>query len=116
MHVKRCLPVICILVAAISPRTVADPPFFTGLGDLPGGIFGSYAYSVSGDGLVAVGFSQSASGAEAFRWTLQGGMVGLGDLPGGTFDSLALDASADGSVIVGHSYSATRQMARGVQK
>ncbi len=48
-----------------------------------------------------VGWSFSASGREAFRWTSGGGMVGLGDIPGGGFESLAHGVSADGSVIVG---------------
>ena len=91
--------------------SLADPPFFMGLGDLPGGTFESSAYDISGDGLVVVGMSQSGSGPQAFRWTLQGGIVGIGDLPGGSFNSLALDVSADGSVIVGHAHDATRQVA-----
>ena len=53
-----------------------------GLGDLPGGTFISPAHGVSSDGSVVVGFSNSALGQEAFRWTSGGGMVGLGDLPG----------------------------------
>ena len=40
-----------------------------GLGDLPGGSFHSAGYGVSADGATVVGHSQSASGAEAFRWT-----------------------------------------------
>ena len=92
-----------------------------GLGDLPGGSFGSRAWGVSADGSVVVGRSRSASGGEAFRWTdLNGnGLVdpnekldyhpefGLGDLPGGGFESWAFGVSADGSVVVGHSFSAS---------
>lgn len=56
-----------------------------GLGDFPGGEFGSQAYGVSADGSVVVGFGAPAAPSffEAFRWTSAGGMVGLGDLPGG---------------------------------
>jgi probable HAF family extracellular repeat protein len=74
---------------------------FQGLGDLPGGSFYSRAYSVSSDGSVVVGSSESASGWEAFRWTSGSGMSGLGDLPGGCFGSWAYGVSSDGSVIVG---------------
>ena len=79
-----------------------------GLGDLPGGVFDSYANAVSGDGLVVVGQSVSASSSvnnnyEAFRWTSSGGMVGLGDLAGGSFGSSATGASDDGAVVVGFS-------------
>jgi probable HAF family extracellular repeat protein len=84
---------------------------FTGLGDLPGGAFLSYASKVSDDGSVVVGFSVISSdpngieahGFEAFRWTADGSMVGLGDLPGGRFSSNGWDVSADGSVVVGES-------------
>ncbi|MCO6044062.1 hypothetical protein NG895_09085 [Aeoliella sp. ICT_H6.2] len=73
-----------------------------GLGYLPGGSLDSIATSISADGLVVVGRSDSSSGSsEAFRWTLGDGMTGLGDLPGGDFNSAASDASADGRVIVG---------------
>lgn len=82
-----------------------------GLGDLPGGssLVGenfSWAQGVSFDGSTVVGYSQSANGQEAFRWTQATGMVGLGDLPGGTFSSIANVVSADGSVVGGGSNSA----------
>jgi len=73
-----------------------------GLGDLPGGAFGSSAIATSVDGTVIVGFGSSALGDEAFRWTLSGGMVGLGDLAGGLFQSYAQAVSADGSIVVGY--------------
>jgi probable HAF family extracellular repeat protein len=77
-----------------------------GLGDFPGGDpisgFDSFAFGVSGDGLVVVGEGISgATGREAFRWTASGGMVGIGDLPTGGFESSARSASFDGSVVVG---------------
>lgn len=79
---------------------------FSGLGDLAGGGFSSTALGVSGDGSVVVGYSESTSGTEAFRWTQAGGMVGLGDLAGGWFDSHANGVNNDGSVVVGNSNSA----------
>ncbi|OHE00866.1 MAG: hypothetical protein A3K14_04570 [Sulfurimonas sp. RIFCSPLOWO2_12_FULL_36_74] len=75
-----------------------------GLGDLTGGIFKSEAYAISADGSVVVGYSRSADGDEAFRWT-EAGMIGLGDLAGGIFKSEAFSANADGSVVVGYSRS-----------
>ena len=74
-----------------------------GLGDLPGGDFFSEARAVSADGTVVAGFSSTALGFEAFRWTSGGGMVGLGDLPGGIFSSRALGVSADGTRVLGFS-------------
>ena len=97
-----------------------------GLGYLPGGSR-CYAYGVSFDGKVVVGYSDSASlekpvhkktggGSkdydldtlhdEAFRWTAQGGMVGLGCLPGGS-NSTAHAVSSNGKVIVGGGDSAS---------
>ena len=52
-------------------------------------------------GAAIVGVSDSASGTQAFRWTLSDGMVGLGDIAGGDFSSQAFAVSADGSIIVG---------------
>jgi probable HAF family extracellular repeat protein len=94
----------CSMIAA--PQSLlASPWSFQGLGDLPGGTFGSQANGVSADGSVVVGRGSSASGLEAFRWTRGGGMVGLGYLPraGFSFISEGFGASADGSVIVGYS-------------
>ncbi len=79
---------------------------FQGLGDLPGGTFGSRALGVSADGLTVVGWSSITSGNEAFHWTSGGGMVGLGDLPGSSFLSIAYGISADGSTVVGQGKSA----------
>jgi probable HAF family extracellular repeat protein len=80
---------------------------FTPHGDLAGGDIQSAAYAISADGKAVVGQSISASGQEAFRWTVSGGMVGLGDLPGGgSITGNALGVSADGKVVVGQSDSA----------
>jgi probable HAF family extracellular repeat protein len=66
----------------------------------------SIAHGVAADGSVVVGQGNLSvvSGVvlgEAFRWTMEAGMVGLGDLPGGTGNSVAYQVSADGSVVVG---------------
>jgi probable HAF family extracellular repeat protein len=75
------------------------------LGFLPGGGYSSAATAVSAEGSVVVGYSDSASGSEAFRWTAATKMVGLGYLnpaPHGN-QSHANAVSADGSVVVGSS-------------
>ena len=94
-----------------------------GLGDLQGGNFFSRASDVSSDGLVVVGRSASTNsslegfpitdqrGTEAFRWTVETGMVGLGDLPGGNFFSRAFAVSGDGSIVIGLSESELGQEA-----
>ena len=94
------------LGAGISPLAYAAGSF-TGLGDLPGGSFGSYARAT--DGVYVVGGSYSALGEEAFYWTQAGGMIGMGDLPGGFFSSFATGISPMGLglAVVGQGYSAS---------
>jgi len=90
------------LAVGLWPRSqaLADEPFFTGIGDLPGGSFSSDAINVSGNGSLVVGQSASdLSYKEPFRWQ-RGVMTGLGLLEGAVFGT-AEDASYDGSVIVG---------------
>jgi probable HAF family extracellular repeat protein len=95
-------PYVLIVAVALSPTSASGSPWFSGVGDLPGGAGYSDVLGISGDGAVVVGDSTSSSGvSEAFRWTVTGGIVGLGDLSGGSFQSYAAAASADGSVIAG---------------
>ncbi len=91
-----------IFVAFGAVSAASAEAMFMGLGDLPGGIFFSFASAVSADGSVAVGWSRSAQGQHAFRWE-NGVMTDLGVLPG-TDTSAANATSADGSVVVGYSY------------
>lgn len=83
-------------------------PAFQGLGFLDIG-YESRAYGVSGDGLVVVGYSGSASGREAFIWDDTNGMRSLRDvlandcgldLTGWTL-TVAQRISDDGLTIVG---------------
>jgi probable HAF family extracellular repeat protein len=98
---RTAFSVLSFMLFAAGVAPSAPAASFQGLGDLPGGTFGSWAYSVSVDGKVVVGNSRSTNGTEAFRWTVDTGMVGLGDLPGGVFYSEATGVSADGTVVVG---------------
>jgi probable HAF family extracellular repeat protein len=78
----------------------------TWLGTL-GGLW-SWAYGVSADGSVVVGWLHNAAGLlRAFRWTVDGGMQDLGTL--GSYYSWAYGVSADGSVVVGEAENADRQ-------
>ncbi len=107
-------PRICHILGAIFYLAVADSahapagviPSFQGLGDLPGGVYGSGATAVSADGLVVVGGAVATSNNqdEAFRWTASTGMVGLGDFPGGNTASDAFGVSGDGSVVIGSGF------------
>jgi T5SS/PEP-CTERM-associated repeat protein/probable HAF family extracellular repeat protein len=86
---------------------VAQAAKFVGLSDLPGGTFNSEVIGVSANGSVVAGMGISASGAEAFRWTSERGMISLGDLVGGGVDGRAEAVSADGSVVAGRGSSAS---------
>jgi len=92
--------IIILTIPAIAYLTT-NAASFRGLSDLPGGSFLSVAMGVSSNGQVVVGYSSSANGTEAVRWTPTNGLVGLGDLPGGTFSSFANAISPEGAVIVG---------------
>jgi probable HAF family extracellular repeat protein len=83
----------------------ADAATFTGIGDLPAGVFFSTALGVSSDGSTVVG-QGNGSIEEAFRWSAANGMEGIGELLGGDQASHAEAVSADGSVVVGRSHSA----------
>ena len=63
------------------------------------GAHSSEAKAVSQNGSVVVG----ESGARAFRWTSEDGMLDLGVLPGHSYGS-ASAVSANGAVVVGRSY------------
>ncbi len=110
MHLQR-ISIALVLLILVPAR--AGAALFFGLGDLPGEGFHSEATAVSADGLTVVGWSESTSGIEAFRWDRTNGMVGLGGIEGGPAPipvyplSKALGVSADGSVIVGEGVSAT---------
>jgi probable HAF family extracellular repeat protein len=99
--VLTALLAIGVLRMAGNGRSPTTSDRFTGLGDLLGGFFDSFAYGVSADGTAVVGYSNSAAGMEAFRWTPGNGMAGLG------FPQ-AFAASADGSVVVGYRHLANR--------
>lgn len=73
----------------------------TGLGDLTGGMFMSYARGINNHGVICGWGSVRLrnNGIEAFRWTAEGGMVGLGDLPGGETRSVALAVNDAGYMV-----------------
>lgn len=104
---KKSKVTLAILIAAAaamgmyaeqeSDRTPASPRF-AGLGELAEGLTYSVVNGISADGKSVVGYSHSAKGMEAFRWTAADGMKGLG------FQN-ALATSEDGSVVVGQTVS-----------
>jgi probable HAF family extracellular repeat protein len=108
---RTYLLVILFSVSLTSPL-VGQVISFTPLGHLPGTVppqnnrFG-YAFGISGDGSAVAGWSSSAQGSRAYRWTAAGGMVDLGTIPG-TSSSRAEHISSDGKVVVGTSGGAFR--------
>src|SRR5258705_221149 len=92
---------LALLLCASAVSASVMTASLQGLGDPPAGAFSSKAYHVSSDGSTIVGYGNSASGQEAFHWTIATGLVGLGDFPGGSFESAAQAVSSDGSIVVG---------------
>lgn len=74
----------------------------TGMGDLAGGAFNSWATGVNSDGSVVVGSGTSSSGTLAVRWQ-SGTLTALPQLPGGVGNSTAWSVSGNGNAVVGHS-------------
>jgi probable HAF family extracellular repeat protein len=98
MKTKSILAVVMVLVVAFVPISFSTAASFQGLGFLPG-VDNSYAFAVSADGNVVVGYSEN----EAFRWTASEGIRSIGFLLAEyPIDySIATGVSADGSVVVG---------------
>ncbi len=65
----------------------------------------SYAYGISGDGLVIVGASGGQAYDTACRWTQATGMQNLGSIAAGQ-PSFASDASTNGAIVFGYGYEA----------
>ena len=97
----------------VCPHALAGASF-QGLGDLPGGGWGSTVTAISADGSTVIGQSIydtiSIRGRadwaiqdlwQPFRWTHQGGMAGLG-VPGAQQQRFVGGISGDGSIIVGY--------------
>jgi probable HAF family extracellular repeat protein len=100
---RNPLVAILMVVGAIAlPRASQSESSFQGVGDLPGGAFGSRATAVSSDGRFVVGDSEFAPrGVGAlFRWTAESGMERLTDATV-LVRSQANGVSRDGTVIAG---------------
>lgn len=93
-----CLPIV-FLVPSAAGQT------FQGLGHLPGREVLSSANGMTSDGLLLVGYAESATESEAWMWRASTGLLGLGDLPGGAFRGWADGIARDGTAIVGTSES-----------
>jgi len=100
---SRCVVLFFPLLPAVA---AVGQPFFSGVGDLPGGGFLSEANAISADGSTVVGgsivggsgFSQLYA---AYRWTQDGGTEPIFDQSGGGASVRANAVSADGTIIVG---------------
>ena len=99
--------VLSFLIAAAlfhhTPDTKADPPSFTGLGELVGEEISGIPTGVSGDGSVIVGPNGKTA---AFRWSANTGLIDL-DMGSGqnllqmVFEGFSPRVSQDGFTVVG---------------
>lgn len=87
----------CVTSAGAQPQVYHIPSL------QPGGAGVSNVLGISANGIFVVGAASSpnTANAEAYRWSVAGGIQGLGDLNGGQFNSFATKVSADGSVVTG---------------
>lgn len=96
---KKTLLLMAMSLSGLTSYTVKSADL------IDAGTFGggqSYAYAISANGAVLVGFSRIPDGtAHAFKYTESGGAVDLGTLGGDR--SIATAVSADGEVVVGES-------------
>jgi probable HAF family extracellular repeat protein len=103
MYLRIVLCIACPGILTAVSNSIAAPPSFMGLGNVPPGSgFMGEVYGISGNGTVGVGAYDSGTAIAAVRYTLAGGMVALGHLRGGSFAG-ARAASSDGTVLVGFS-------------
>jgi uncharacterized membrane protein len=100
--------ILALLVAMAAGGVVHGQVSFTGLGDLPGGLFYSWGSSVSADGRAVVGRSNGVAGSvasyHAIRWTREGGMEAVSLPAQWAFGSYAVGTSQDGSVVAGNAF------------
>jgi probable HAF family extracellular repeat protein len=95
LTVAATLFVISAMFSTESHEAVSPSRYFSGLGDLKGGVVHGAARGISADGAVVVGYSISDVGMQAFRWTRAKGME---PLP--LVDATAV--TSDGETIVGY--------------
>lgn len=112
-HTASALAAGVTMAAAISSAFAGQSSgvTFTPLGDLHGGDFYSVAGAVSADGRFIVGWSKSASGEDAFRWSRGGGLEMLAHAPAAQA-SHPSSVSDDGSVVVGRTFVPTSRAYR----
>ncbi|MEK6675132.1 MAG: hypothetical protein AABZ47_05680 [Planctomycetota bacterium] len=93
---------LLISIATCSP-VLGEQARLEPIGVLPGGYTASFAFDISANGEVVVGYCDATGNVgQAFRWTLKDGIEALPWLtPGVDQRSDAYAVSADGSVIVG---------------
>ena len=56
---RSALHRLALLATALTAASASAQPLFQGLGDLPGGSFESWAWTVSADGSVVIGMGSS---------------------------------------------------------
>lgn len=98
---RSLLPSV-LLTSLLAAPAAAGNARFVGIGDLPGGTYGSQGCMVTDSGIV-YGEANGPDGTEAVLWTEAGGLVPLGDLPGGLYVSHAWSGAEDGSIAAGFS-------------
>lgn len=99
--IRKLVLVALGLAVCLGDAALAGQPSFLGLGDLPGGTYGSAAKGVSIDGTVVTGWSSGWVGTEAFVWSSREGLrpIGTLDESNGVNFSVGYGVSRTGQVV-----------------
>ncbi len=107
-HLRAVEASAIIVALGLLTRAAFGVGSFYGVGDLPGGAFGSLITDISGDGRFVVGHSRADAShsnniGAVFRWSATGGMEDLGFGAIGSLSSAfrGPNISRDGSLIAG---------------
>ncbi len=97
-----CITMVWTFSTVAAAVSAGQPASFQGLGDLPGGDFGSYSRGLTADGSTVIGASDVGEMFfHAFRWTQAEGIDCLRDRSGACVDFIVGGISGDGSVVIG---------------
>ncbi len=101
MHRTPSLALLFALLTVVAAVSAGQPVSFRGLGDLPGGDFGSWGPALPADASTVIGQSDDGEGFQTFRWTQAEGIDCLRNLSEACVDWSATGISGDGSVVIG---------------
>ncbi len=101
LSLALCITLLLTLLTVVAAVSAGQPFSFRGLGDLPGGDFGSWGPALPADASTVIGQSDDGEGFQTFRWTQAEGIDCLRNLSEACVDWSTTGISGDGSVVIG---------------